>query len=86
MDRAEASGGGEGKPDLDNITNQQIQTAIDTWIHSKRDRLILKLRLIDGLTYSQILDYLYKEEGIELSERRIKTLVSNAEGKLFRHI
>ena len=85
MDRAKESEG-RSKPDYDNITNQEIQTAIDTWIHSKRDRLILKLRLIDGLTYSQIEDYLYNEEHISLSERRIKTIVSNAEGKLFKHI
>ena len=77
---------GRDKPDLDNITNQEIQSAIDSWIHSKRDRLVLKLRLIDGLTYSQILDYLYKEESIDLSERHIKTIVSNAEAKLFKHI
>lgn len=37
--------------DLDNISNKQIEEAIDLWIHSKRDRMILKLRLIDGLTY-----------------------------------
>ena len=77
---------GRSKPDFDNITNQEIQIAIDAWIHSKRDRLILKLRLIDGLTYSQIEDYLYREESISLSERRIKTIVSNAEAKLFNHI
>ena len=85
MDRAKESEG-RSKPDLDNITNQEIQSAIDSWIHSKRDRLVLKLRLIDGLTYSQILDYLYKEEAIDLSERHIKTIVSNAESKLFKHI
>jgi len=72
--------------DLDNITNQEIQSAIDSWIHSSRDRLILKLRLIDGLTYQKTADYLYENEGIELSERQIKNIVYKAEAKLFKHI
>lgn len=72
--------------DLDNITNQEIQSAIDSWIHSSRDRLILKLRLIDGLTYQKTADYLYEKEGIELSERQIKNIVYKAEAKLFKHI
>lgn len=72
--------------DLDNISNQDIQTAIDTWIHSARDRLILKLRLIDGLTYSQTVDYLYKHENIVLSEKQIIRIVSRTEDILFRHL
>ena len=72
--------------DLDNITNSELSHLIDEWIHSKRDRMILKLRLIDGLTYSQTEDYLYKQENIQLSERQIKNIVSKAEAKLFRHI
>lgn len=71
--------------DLDNISNAQLEKAIDDWIHSERDRLILKKRLIDGYTYQQISDYLYKEHKIDLSIRRIKTIVSNAEIKLFKH-
>lgn len=72
--------------DLDNITNSEIEHAIDEWIHSKRDRVILKLRLIDGLTYMQTSDYLYDHEKITLSERQIKSIVSKAEAKLFRHL
>lgn len=72
--------------DLDDISNTELEKAIDEWIHSKRDRLILKLRLIDGLTYQQTSDLLYKEENIILSERQIKDIVYKAEAKLFRHI
>lgn len=72
--------------DLDDISNSELEKAIDEWIHSKRDRLILKLRLIDGLTYQQTSDHLYKEENIILSERQIKTIVYKGEAKLFRHI
>lgn len=71
---------------LDDISNSELEKAIDEWIHSKRDRLILKLRLIDGLTYQQTSDYLYDKENISLSERQIKTIVYKGEAKLFRHI
>lgn len=74
------------KRNLDDISNTELEKAIDEWIHSKRDRLILKLRLIDGLTYQQTSDHLYKEENIILSERQIKEIVYKAEVKLFRHI
>ena len=77
--------GGEGV-DLDNISNSEIEHLIDEWIHSKRDRMILKLRLIDGLTYMQTSDYLYDHEKIDLSERQIKNIVYKAEAKLFKHI
>jgi hypothetical protein len=87
MAKAEARESGDrDRLDLDNISNKQIEEAIDLWIHSKRDRMILKLRLIDGLTYQQTSDYLYKQEGIILSDRRIKTIVYKAEAKLFKHI
>ena len=72
--------------DLDNISNSEIEHLIDEWIHSKRDRMILKLRLIDGLTYMQTSDYLYEHEKIDLSERQIKNIVYKAEAKLFKHI
>ena len=71
---------------LDDITNEQLSEAIEKWIHSKRDRLILKLRLIDGLTYIKISDSLYEHDNITLSERQIKNIVSKAEAKLFRHL
>ena len=63
--------GGRNRLDIDNISNKQIEEAIDLWIHSKRDRKILKLRLIDGLTYMQTSDYLYEHDKIVLSERQI---------------
>ena len=74
------------KRNLDDISNSELEKAIDEWIHSRRDRLILKLRLIEGLTYQQTSDYLYEKENISLSERQIKTIVYRSEEKLFRHI
>jgi hypothetical protein len=76
----------DGRDRLDDLSNSQIENLIDEWIHSKRDRMILKLRLIDGLTYMQTSDYLYEHEKIYLSERQIKNIVYKAEAKLFKHI
>lgn len=72
--------------DLDDVTNEEIEKAIDSWIHSERDRIILKKRLIDGYTFQQISDHLYIEHRIELSMRQIKNIVPKLEQKLFRHI
>lgn len=40
--------------DLDNISNSEIEHLIDEWIHSERDRRILKRRLIDGICYEPL--------------------------------
>ena len=70
----------ENKIDLDTITNQEIEVAIDTWIHSERDRKILKRRLIDGICYEPLANE------FDLSVRHLKNIVSKAEEKLFRHL
>lgn len=67
--------------DLENVTNQQLQDAIDSWIHSERDREILKFRLINGYTYSQLSDKFYP-----LSYRQIQNIVHKAENILFKHL
>lgn len=66
--------------DLDNISNSQISAAIDEWVHSERDRKILKRRLIDGICYEPLAD----EFG--LSVRHMKSIVSKAEAQLFKHL
>jgi len=81
-----ASGEGTQKVDLSDVKNSDISNAIDEYIHSERDRKILKLRLIDGLTYSQTVEYLYKHENIIISERQVMRIVSKTEEVLFRHI
>ena len=66
--------------DLDDISNSELEKAIDEWIHSERDRSILKRRLIDGICYEPL------AEEFNLSVRHIKTIIYKAEAKLFRHI
>lgn len=71
---------GEGRIDLDNISNSEIAHLIDEWIHSERDRKILKRRLIDGICYEPLADE------FDMSERQMKEIVYKAEAKLFKHI
>lgn len=61
-------------------TNTQIASAIDEWIHSERDREILKRRLIDGICFEPL------AEEFGLSPRHVKTIVYKAQETLFKHI
>lgn len=61
-------------------TNSQIANLIDEYIHSERDRNILKRRLIDGLTYERL------AEEFDLSVRQTKKIVYKSEELLFQHI
>lgn len=76
--------------DIENVLTEveieEIEKAIDSWIHSERDRIILKKRLIDGYTFQRISDHLHDEHEIELSVRQLKNIIPRLEEKLFRHI
>lgn len=74
------------KYSYDHISNSQIEEAINEWIHSELDRRILRKKLIDGLTYSQICDKLYEEDKTVLTERQIQNRMYKAEDILFRHM
>lgn len=50
-------------------TNSEIERLISEYIHSERDRKIMRLRLVDGLTYERI------AEIVEMSPRYIRALV-----------
>ena len=54
-------------------TNSEIEHLIDEHIHSKRDRLILKLKFIDGYTN----EYIAALKEVDLSPRRVSTIISN---------
>lgn len=61
-------------------SNSAINTAIDEYVHSERDRAILKRRLIDGLSYDEL------SVEFNLSVRRIKTIVYKAQERIFIHM
>ena len=60
-------------------TNSMIRHLIDEYIHSERDREILRLRLIDGIVFEKI------AEIMEMSPRQIRTIVHKNENILFKH-
>lgn len=61
-------------------TNSQISFLIDEYIHSERDRKILKRRLIDGICYEPL------AEEFDLSVIQVKRIVYKAQEKLLRHL
>jgi DNA-directed RNA polymerase specialized sigma24 family protein len=61
-------------------TNSQILELINEYIHSERDRGILARRLIDGITYERL------AEEFDMSVRQTKSIIYNAEQRLYKHI
>ena len=51
------------------IANSEIDYLIDQWIRSKRDRAILKDRLINGMTFERL------AEKHDMSVRQIQNIV-----------
>ena len=50
-------------------TNSEIERKISEQIHSDRDRRIMRMRLVDGMTYERI------AELVEMSAVQIKRIV-----------
>ena len=61
-------------------TNSQISQVIDEYIHSQRDRSILKSRYIDGLTQEAL------SEMYDLSVKQIRNIIYKSEIIIFRHL
>lgn len=60
-------------------TNSQIKALIDEYIHSERDRAILKRRLIDGLVYEKL------AEEFDMSVNQIRRIIYKTQDIVFRH-
>ena len=71
---------GESKGEMIEYTNSEIAEAIDEYIHSKRDRCVLKSRLIDGICFEPL------AEMYDMSVRQIKTIVYKGQDIVFRHV
>lgn len=56
------------------ITNTQILERINEYVHSKRYRELLRMRLVDGLTYEQI------AEAAEMSTAQVYRIVKKYAG------
>ena len=62
------------------ITNSEIARLIDEWIHSERDRRILKRRLIDGICFEPL------AEEFDMSVSQIKRIVVKGSRTVFSKI
>lgn len=58
------------------LPNSEIESRISEHIHSERDRRIMRLRFVDGLTYERI------AEAVEMSPRYIRSLVRKLKDRL----
>ena len=65
---------------LQDKTNSEIRYMIDEYIHSERDRAILKRRLIDGICFEPL------AEEFDLSTLQVKRIVYKQSEKLLDHI
>ena len=65
---------------LEDITNTEISNVIDEYIHSERDRKIMKRRLIDGICYEPL------AWEFDMSTGAIKKIVYKCEKIIFRHL
>ena len=58
------------------MKNSELSAFIDEWVPSKRNREILKERLIDGIKISDL------AEKYELSDRQIKNIIKKFKVRL----
>ena len=63
-----------------NYSNSQIIAIIDEYVHSERDRAILKRRFVDGICYEPL------AEEFDMSVRQIKNIIYKYEQILFTHV
>lgn len=68
------------KYDFSDIPNDKLLQAIDKWVKGDRNRKILKRRLIDCMTFSEL------AEEFNICERHIKRIVIDAENRIFSHL
>lgn len=61
-------------------TNSEIKNIIEEWIHSQKDREILHLRLIDGLTIEEL------AERFDRSPRQMQRIINRLQTIVFLHI
>lgn len=65
---------------MKDYTNSQICALIDEYIHSERDRAILKRRLVDGICFEPL------AEEFDMSDRQIRRIVYKLQERLFKYL
>ena len=65
---------------LQNISRNEIESTIDSWIFNERNRRLLVRRLIDGVTMERLADE------FDLSTRHVNTIVRQGTETILAHI
>lgn len=65
---------------MEDYSNSAICQVIDEYIHSERDRAILKRRLVDGVCFEPLADE------FQMSVRQVKNIVYHGQEKVFLHL
>lgn len=60
--------------------NSDAERVINEVVHNKRDRELMRLRLIDGLTFQQM------AEALDLSVRHTQNLYAKYAPRVFKHL
>ena len=68
------------REEIDLYSTDHIVFLIEQYIHSERDRAIVRRNLIDNIIFEDL------EEEFGLSVRRLKDIVYKGMEKIFRHI
>lgn len=61
------------------LSRSQWEHLIDEWVLNQRDRMILKRRMLDGLTFEELAEEFF------LSVQQCKTIVYKRQECLFQH-
>ena len=61
-------------------SNTEVEILINEYIHSERDRKILKRRLLDGIHYEPL------AEEFDLSTKQVKNIIYRGEDKIFKYL
>ena len=61
-------------------TNSEVAEVIDEYVHSERDRALLKRRLIDGITQEVL------AEEFDLSVRQVQRLLYKLQDRVLSHL
>ena len=74
----------------DDFSNDKIEETINRWVHDESKRLVLRYKLIDGITYEEIaeipLPHKKHPNGVRYSVTRIQDIVYEARNTVFRHL
>lgn len=62
---------------MEDYTNSSICFVIDEYVHSERDRAILKRRLVDGILFEPL------SEEFDMSVRHVKNIVYKHQQRIF---